>query len=181
MLFTVVIPAYNARDSIKRTIESLEKKQSCKDFEVVFVDDNSSDDALAVISSLRSTLKETTVIHRQNAGVFQVKRIGASMCKGSYILFLDTDDQLQQDTLLLLAEAMHPATQILFLSATRETKTSQKTNISPRHCRTGYTMAPSAKRHSSHNSSSPFSLIIYSQRLILTRGDLQQQRLNHIH
>ena len=106
MLFTVLIPAYNARDSIKRTIESLEKKQSCKDFEVVFVDDNSSDDALAVISSLRSTLKETTVIHRQNAGVFQVKRIGASMCKGSYILFLDTDDQLQQDTLLLLAEAM---------------------------------------------------------------------------
>lgn len=74
-----------------------------------------------------------------------------------------------------------PATQILFLSATRETKASQKTNISPRHCRTGYTMAPSAKRHSSHNSSSPFSLIIYSQRLILTRGDLQQQQLNHIH
>lgn len=105
MLFSVVIPAYNARDSIKRTIESLEK-QSCKDFEVVFVDDGSSDDTLAVISSLRSALKETTVIHQQNAGVFQARRTGASMCKGDYILFLDADDQLRQDALLLLAEAI---------------------------------------------------------------------------
>ena len=61
MLFSVVIPAYNAQDSIKRTIESLEK-QSYKDFEVVFVDDGSSDDTFAVILNLQSALGKATVI-----------------------------------------------------------------------------------------------------------------------
>lgn len=105
MLFSVVIPAYNAQDSIKRTIESLEK-QSYKDFEVVFVDDGSSDDTFAVISNLQSALGKTAVIQQQNAGVFQARRVGASMCKGDYVLFLDADDQLRQDALLLLAKAI---------------------------------------------------------------------------
>ena len=98
MLFSVVIPAYNAQDSIKRTIESLEK-QSYKDFEVVFVDDGSSDDTFAVILNLQSALGKATVIQQQNAGVFQARRAGASICKGDYVLFLDADDQLRQDAL----------------------------------------------------------------------------------
>lgn len=105
MLFSVVIPAYNAQDSIKRTIESLEK-QSYKDFEVVFVDDGSSDDTFAVILNLQSALGKATVIQQQNTGVFQARRAGASICKGDYVLFLDADDQLRQDALLLLAKAI---------------------------------------------------------------------------
>lgn len=89
--FSVIIPLYNKADTIIRTLLSVEQ-QTFKDFEVVVVDDGSSDNGLELVSGFNSTFKK--IIYKQeNAGVSAARNAGAALSKGKYLAFLDADDE----------------------------------------------------------------------------------------
>ncbi|MBR5974609.1 MAG: glycosyltransferase family 2 protein [Clostridiales bacterium] len=90
--FSVVIPVYNSEKYLDECIRSI-FKQTCKDFELVLVDDESKDSSGKICDSWRDNYPDqVTVIHQKNTGVYMAKRNGIRSARGRYIYVMDNDD-----------------------------------------------------------------------------------------
>ena len=96
MTFSVVIPLYNKAHYIEATIRSV-LNQTCPDYEVVVVDDGSTDDSLALARRYESD--RVRVISQENQGVSVARNTGIEHTRGKFIAFLDADDQWRADYL----------------------------------------------------------------------------------
>ncbi len=94
--FSVVIPLYNKEKHITRAMESV-LGQNHPDFELLVVDDGSSDDSLVKARSVSDP--RVRVIHQENRGESGARNRGISEAKGQYIAFLDADDYWRPDFL----------------------------------------------------------------------------------
>lgn len=94
--FSIIIPAYNAQDTIDNTISSV-LKQTYSNYELIVIDDCSTDNTYTVVEKY-STVKllQTPVNSRQGAA----RNIGLNNCSGDYILFLDADDEFYDNSVL---------------------------------------------------------------------------------
>lgn len=88
-MITVIIPLYNKVKSIKSTIESV-LYQTYSDFEIVVVDDGSTDDSANVVRGIQD--RRVRLISKENGGVSSARNKGILSAKGDYIAFLDGDD-----------------------------------------------------------------------------------------
>lgn len=88
-LFSVVIPAYNARKFISLTIESI-LRQTVQDFEIVVVNDGSTDDTLEILQGIADS--RLRIITQTNGGECVARNRGIKEARGRYIAFLDADD-----------------------------------------------------------------------------------------
>lgn len=96
MKFSVVIPLYNKEHYIEATIRSV-LNQTCKDYEVLVVDDGSSDNSLELARKYES--EQVRVIAQENQGVSVARNTGILNAKGKFIAFLDADDQWRPEYL----------------------------------------------------------------------------------
>ena len=89
---SVIIPCYNASETVEETLYSLEK-QTYKNFEVICVNDGSKDDTLSILSNYQQkTNMDMKILSQENAGVSVARNLGISNANGSVLLFLDADD-----------------------------------------------------------------------------------------
>jgi glycosyltransferase involved in cell wall biosynthesis len=86
--FSVIIPVYNRSSFLEATLESV-WRQTFTDYEVIVVDDGSTDDTPAYLSELGDRV---TVIRQANAGPGVARNNGAANARGTYLAFLDSDD-----------------------------------------------------------------------------------------
>lgn len=91
---SVIVPVYNAEDTIKRCLESI-LSQTYKDFEVILVDDESTDKSFALCEEYAGKDNRVTVIHIVNSGPFQARKRGAEKATGKILTFSDADDWLE--------------------------------------------------------------------------------------
>ena len=89
--FSVVIPLYNKADTIARTLRSVQA-QAYKNFEVIIVDDGSTDEGVLIAESFNGKL-ELKVVRQKNSGVSVARNTGAKHAKAPYLAFLDADDE----------------------------------------------------------------------------------------
>ena len=89
VVFSIVIPLFNKENYIGRTIESV-LNQSYKDFEVIIVDDGSTDGSISTINHYSDN--RIRLIHQKNAGVSSARNTGIESSNHEYIAFLDADD-----------------------------------------------------------------------------------------
>ena len=89
--FSVIIPTYNNASKISGTIQSV-LKQSFQDWEIIIVDDGSTDDTEKRISSLISENANLYFQKQKNRGVAFARNSGAKLSKGKFITFIDSDD-----------------------------------------------------------------------------------------
>lgn len=101
MKFTVIIPCYNCEKTLEETAESV-LNSGLYDFEIVLVDDGSTDGTAALCDRLCEKHGEIRCIHQQNAGVSAARNHGIDEARGDYIWFVDSDDTVD-------AGAMSPA------------------------------------------------------------------------
>lgn len=85
---SVIIPAYNSADTIKRALDSV-FEQTYADYEVIVVDDGSRDDLAAAVAPYGQRLR---LIRQANAGASAARNTGARNARGRYLAFLDADD-----------------------------------------------------------------------------------------
>lgn len=96
MKYSVVIPLYNKEHYIRRTLKSV-LAQTFDDFEVIVVNDGSTDNSYREALKVRSD--RITVINQENQGVSVARNTGIAHAKGNYIAFLDADDQWKNNYL----------------------------------------------------------------------------------
>lgn len=103
-MFSIIIPIYNTASYIKRCVDSI-LQQEYRDFEVILVDDGSTDGSAEICDRLAQRDSRILVIHKQNEGVAAARRTGVLAAKGDYTLFVDSDDWISDDILLVLSNS----------------------------------------------------------------------------
>jgi glycosyltransferase involved in cell wall biosynthesis len=88
--FSIIVPTYNSADTISRTLNSL-YAQTRTDFEVIVVDDGSTDNTREIVS-VYVQQKGLNYFYQPNSGVSAARNFGALNAIGEYLLFLDSDD-----------------------------------------------------------------------------------------
>lgn len=96
--FSIIIPLYNKAKYICKTIDSV-LVQSFDDFEIIVVDDGSTDDSKSIVQNHYKHLNNLSIITQTNAGPAAARNTGVKYASGDWVLFLDADD-------LLLPEAL---------------------------------------------------------------------------
>lgn len=95
--FSVVIPTFQRRDTVLRTVAALER-QSVQDFEVIVVDDGSTDATAEALRGMRCPFA-LTVFVQANQGAGQARNVGAANARGDLLLFLDDDMEADPEML----------------------------------------------------------------------------------
>lgn len=99
ILFSILIPAYNAKRYIKECIESV-ITQTYKNWELLIIDDGSGDDTLEICETFSTQDSRIIVTHQENCGVSVTRNCLLNKAKGDYLIFLDSDDYWISDHLL---------------------------------------------------------------------------------
>lgn len=100
--FSVIIPAYNAENSISICLKSMEE-QAFSDIEVIVVDDGSQDYTAEKAEAFQKCFRELQIIRSANRGPAEARNLGIDCAKGKYLLFLDSDDKWLPDSLQKIA------------------------------------------------------------------------------
>lgn len=96
---SVIIPVFNQEDYIPTTLDSI-LNQDFKDFEIIVIDDGSTDDSLEIINDKLSNTKiQHKIIHQENSGVGSARNRGIDEACGEYLLFVDGDDYISSNHL----------------------------------------------------------------------------------
>ena len=90
-LISIVIPLYNKERFIKETLNSV-FNQTFLDYEIIIINDGSTDSSGEIVKILCKNKKNTTLIHQQNKGLSATRNKGIGLAKGEIIALLDADD-----------------------------------------------------------------------------------------
>lgn len=96
--YSIIIPCYNAGEYVLNSLNSM-LLQTFKDFEVVVVNDGSTDNTEEIITSSINNDSRFHYFYKENSGVAETRNFGIEKSSGRYILFLDADDFLLPETL----------------------------------------------------------------------------------
>jgi glycosyltransferase involved in cell wall biosynthesis len=89
---SVIIPAYNAAAFLETAIQSVQQ-QTCTRWELVIIDDGSTDETLRIAATYQAQDARITVISQPNRGVSAARNLGVAHSQGELLAFLDADDQ----------------------------------------------------------------------------------------
>lgn len=95
-MLTVIIPCYNSEDTIKETIESVEK-QTSDSFKILIIDDGSTDNGKEIVNKLNLKYKNIDYVYKENGGVSSARNLGIKLADTDYVSFLDSDDLYHRD------------------------------------------------------------------------------------
>ena len=104
-LLTVVIPVYDVEKYLNRCIESI-LFQEWKNYDILLVDDGSTDHSPQICDDYVKAYDFISVIHKENGGLSEARNTGISHAKGEYVYFPDSDDWLEPDAFMALAEVL---------------------------------------------------------------------------
>jgi glycosyltransferase involved in cell wall biosynthesis len=99
--FSIVIPVYNKEKYVKRSINSV-LNQTYTNFELIIVDDGSTDNSLSIASSFKD--ERIKIINQENAGVSNARNNGVKFSSSNWVAFLDADDEYHENFLSSINE-----------------------------------------------------------------------------
>ena len=105
MRFSIIIPVYNGEKYLPSCLEAV-AGQTCGDYELVIVDDGSTDGSGVIADDYAAGRGEVRVLHGENQGLLLARRRGLSHCRGEYVMFLDADDALREDALEIISRCI---------------------------------------------------------------------------
>lgn len=105
MKFSVIIPVYNVKDYLEKCVQSV-LAQHCDSYEIILVDDGSTDGSGALCDDIAAGNSKIRVIHKTNGGLGDARNAGLEQAKGEYVVFLDSDDYIDKAMLAELSQTV---------------------------------------------------------------------------
>lgn len=105
MLFSIVVPCYNVEKYIKKCVLSI-LEQSYKEYELILVDDGSTDETPKILDSFAERNSKIKIIHKINGGLTSARKAGSKEAVGDYIVPVDGDDWIEPDYLSSVADGL---------------------------------------------------------------------------
>lgn len=96
MKFSLIIPVYNAENTLRRCIDSI-VDQPFSDYELILVNDGSSDSSLEICEEYAQNYKNIKVVNKKNGGAASARNTGLDNARGDFILFADSDDYVEKN------------------------------------------------------------------------------------
>lgn len=96
--FSIIIPVYNVEQYLDACVASV-LAQTCPDFELILVDDGSTDQSRGICDRYAAQDARVKVIHQENGGVSRARNKGLDRASGEWICFVDSDDEVEPDWL----------------------------------------------------------------------------------
>ena len=104
-LISIIIPVYNVSDYLDTCVASI-VRQTYSQWELILVDDDSTDDSSSKCDEWTTKDKRISVIHNHHAGPAVARNTGIERARGEYVYFMDSDDWIEADTLEYMLERM---------------------------------------------------------------------------
>lgn len=102
MLLTIIVPIYNTSNYLEKCVLSL-LNQNIHDYEILLIDDGSTDSSLEICKKLCDQYSDKIrYFHKDNSGLSDTRNYGIQCAKGEYLLFVDSDDYIEENVLLKL-------------------------------------------------------------------------------
>ena len=98
MKLSIIIPVYNIKQYLSKCLNSI-LEQSFKDFEIICVNDGSTDNSLAILQEFKDKDERIIIIDKKNEGSGVARNTALDIAKGEYVYFVDGDDWLENDAL----------------------------------------------------------------------------------
>lgn len=113
-LFSIIIPVYNVSEYIGLTIEAI-LAQTYTDFEILAVDDGSTDGSGELLDDIATKDVRIRVFHQPNSGVSAARNLGLDKARGKWIVFVDGDDALRNGALEVISRCVerHPLVDLI--------------------------------------------------------------------
>ena len=105
MRVSIIVPVYNTAQYLSACLDSI-LAQTFDDFELLLVDDGSTDDSPAICDGYKAKDDRVRVFHRGNGGVSAARNLGVEQAKGDWICYVDSDDEVKPDYLKVMVEAI---------------------------------------------------------------------------
>ncbi|MGM9645592.1 MAG: glycosyltransferase [Eubacteriales bacterium] len=99
MLLSIIVPVYNVQGYIRRCVNSLLKSDPALEYEIVLVDDGSTDGSGAICDEYSSEYDYIKTIHKSNGGLSDARNYGLKNSVGTYVLFIDSDDYVEEHSI----------------------------------------------------------------------------------
>lgn len=98
MKLSIIVPIYNVEQYLRKCVDSL-LNQGISDYEIILVDDGSTDACPQMCDNYAADYQNIRVIHQQNAGLSAARNAGIKAAKGEFISFVDSDDYFEPNVL----------------------------------------------------------------------------------
>lgn len=105
-MISIIIPVYNAEKYLDRCIISI-LKQSFKNWELILLNDGSTDGSGKICDKYKQFDNRIRVIHKENTGVSSTRNLGIDLSRGKYITFIDSDDWIDSNYLEMMYNAIN--------------------------------------------------------------------------
>ncbi|MBE6805504.1 MAG: glycosyltransferase [Ruminococcaceae bacterium] len=99
MFFSVVVPVYNVEKYLKECVDSI-LSQTFTDFELILVDDGSTDLSGNICDAYAAKDSRVKVIHKENGGLSDARNVGTKSANGKYVVYIDSDDYISSNDFL---------------------------------------------------------------------------------
>ncbi len=93
---SIIIPVYNSEKYLNRCLDSIAKQKTNYTFQVICVNDGSTDSSLNILESYRKKIKNLFIINQQNSGISIARNNGIKAASGTYLGFIDNDDWVNE-------------------------------------------------------------------------------------
>lgn len=94
---SIIVPVFNVEGYLKRALDSILMQSSPINYEIVLIDDGSSDNSGAICDKYQNNFSNVCVRHIENNGVSEARNLGISLSRGNYLFFMDPDDFVSED------------------------------------------------------------------------------------
>lgn len=113
-LVSIIVPVYNAQNSVARCLESI-CSQTYQELEIIVLNDGSTDDSLTICNQFCAKDPRVTVVDKENEGLSITRNVGMRLAQGKYLQFVDSDDHLAPDFTqrMVTAAEQHDATLVI--------------------------------------------------------------------
>lgn len=115
---SIIVPCYNAAKHIHTCLTSI-MNQTFTDYELIFVNDGSSDETPGILDDIAGLSNRLRVLHKENGGVSSARNAALDIANGEYVTFVDVDDRLTNTGLDTMMRLMSDDKDVVFAGYTR--------------------------------------------------------------